>query len=122
MLLAESDICTEYPSNVDDDNLTEAGLTEASEDKSTKISSALALFSASRILGKVLEELYPSPAGYEISLPTMHALAEELDDWLKKLPSHLRLEFIQDKPSAIVTGSRSPLLVCLLPTIFSMLN
>lgn len=63
-----------------------------------------------------MEELYPSPAGYKLSLSAVHSLAEELDDWQKKLPSHLRLDFAQDKPSTSTTGSRSPLLVCVSPT------
>ncbi|EFW21027.1 hypothetical protein D8B26_002706 [Coccidioides posadasii str. Silveira] len=110
VLMAESDICTEYPSDVDDENVTETGFIPTPPEQSTRISSALALFSASRILSKVLEELYPSPAGYEISLPTMHSLAEELDDWLKKLPSHLRVEFVQDKPTSGFTSGRAPIL------------
>ncbi|KMU92103.1 FacB [Coccidioides immitis H538.4] len=111
VLMAESDICTEYPSDVDDENVTETGFIPTPPEQSTRISSALALFSASRILSKVLEELYPSPAGYEISLPTMHSLAEELDDWLKKLPSHLRVEFVQDKPASGFTSGRAPILL-----------
>lgn len=75
------------------------------------MSSALALFSASRILHRVLEDLYPSPAGYEISLSTVHSLAENLDEWLKNLPAHLQLTFLLDKPNASVASSRSILLV-----------
>ncbi|WEW56811.1 DNA-binding transcription factor cat8 [Emydomyces testavorans] len=110
VLMAESDICAEYPSDADDESATETGFVPTSVKESTRISSALALFSVSRILSKVLKALYPSPVGYEISLPSMHTLAEELEDWLKQLPPHLRLEFVQDKPSAGVTSSRSPLL------------
>ena len=109
--MAETDISTEYPANVDDENVTETGFVPTPPEESTRMSSALALFSVSRILNKVLERLYPSSTGYEISLSTIHSLAEELEDWLKKLPSHLRLEFAQDKPSANTTSSRSPLLV-----------
>ncbi|KAL1960453.1 hypothetical protein VTO42DRAFT_7752 [Malbranchea cinnamomea] len=110
VLVAESDICTEYPTDVDDENVTETGFVPTPPEETTRMSSAIALFNVSRILNRVLEELYPSPAGYKISLSAVHSLAEELDDWQKKLPSHLRLEFAQDKPSTNVTGSRSPLL------------
>ncbi|KKZ62770.1 hypothetical protein EMCG_02880 [[Emmonsia] crescens] len=110
VLLAESDICAEYPADIDDENITDAGFVPTLPGESTRISSALALFSAARILSKVLAQLYPSPAGYDVSLSTVHSLAEELDDWQKSLPPHLQLEFTQDKPSANVTGSRSPLL------------
>ncbi|KAI2078272.1 DNA-binding transcription factor cat8 [Ophidiomyces ophidiicola] len=110
VLMAESDICTEYPADIDDEHMTDPNFVPNPSTDTTDMSSALALFSVSHILGKVLDELYASPAGCEISLSTMHALAEELDDWLKKLPPHLRLEFVQDKPSPAPTNSRSPIL------------
>ncbi|KAI2412513.1 DNA-binding transcription factor cat8 [Ophidiomyces ophidiicola] len=110
VLMAESDICTEYPADIDDEHMTDPNFVPNPSTDATDMSSALALFSVSHILGKVLDELYASPAGCEISLSTMHALAEELDDWLKKLPPHLRLEFVQDKPSPAPTNSRSPIL------------
>ncbi|OAL75593.1 C6 transcription factor [Trichophyton violaceum] len=110
VLLAESDISTEYPADVDDENVTETGFVPTIPEESTRMSSALALFSASRILHRVLEDLYPSPAGYEISLSTVHSLAENLDEWLKNLPAHLQLTFLLDKPNASVASSRSILL------------
>ncbi|GAD99826.1 acetate regulatory DNA binding protein FacB [Paecilomyces variotii No. 5] len=109
-LLREDDIRTEYPADVDDENVTETGFLPTLPGESTRLSSALALFSASRILNKVLEDLYPSPAGYEIPISKLHVLSEQLDEWSKSLPPHLRLEFAQDKPSTNVTSSRSPLL------------
>lgn len=111
MLLREDDIRTEYPVDVDDENVTETGFLPTLPGESTRLSSALALFGASRILNKVLEDLYPSPAGYEIPISKLHELSEQLDEWSKSLPAHLRLEFAQDKPSTNVTSSRSPLLV-----------
>lgn len=116
-IMAEADISTEYPANVDDENVTETGFVPTPPEEATRMSSALALFSISRILNRVLERLYPSSTGYEISLSTIHSLAEELEDWLKGLPSHLRLEFAQDKPSANIASSRSPLLVSFLAPI-----
>ncbi|KAL2000177.1 hypothetical protein VTN02DRAFT_3463 [Thermoascus thermophilus] len=110
VLLREDHIRTEYPADVDDENVTETGFLPTLPGESTRLSSALALFGAARILNKVLEELYPSPDGYEIPVSKIQALAEELDGWLKNLPPHLRLEFAQDKPSTSVTSSRSPLL------------
>ena len=111
VLLCEKDISVEYPADVDDENITEAGFLPVVPRESTRLASALALFEASRILNKVLEQLYPSAASYEIPLSKLRALADELDAWLKKIPRHLRLEFAQDKPSTGVTSSRSPLLV-----------
>ncbi|PGH13967.1 hypothetical protein AJ80_06107 [Polytolypa hystricis UAMH7299] len=110
VLMAESDICVEYPADVDDENVTETGFVPTLPGELTRVSSALALFGATRILNSVLDRLYPSPAGYQVSLSTIHSLAEELEEWQKNLPAHLRLDFVQDKPSTNVTGSRSPLL------------
>lgn len=111
VLLRESDIETEYPVDVDDENVTETGFLPTLPGESTRISSALAFFRASRILSQVLEDLYPSKSGYAIDASKVHAVASQLDTWLHTLPSHLRLEFSQDKPSTNVTSSRSPLLV-----------
>lgn len=113
VLLAESDVCAEFPVDIDDENITEGGFVPTLPGEPTRVSSALALFSAARILSKVLAQLYPSPAGYNVSLSTVHSLGEELDEWQRSLPQHLQLEFTQDKPSTNVTGSRSPLLVSL---------
>ncbi|KAJ5682533.1 hypothetical protein N7462_005698 [Penicillium macrosclerotiorum] len=110
ILLRESDIETEYPVDVDDENVTETGFLPTLPGETTRISSALALFGASRILNKVLEDLYPSKAGYEIYMSKLRSVAGQLDEWLQTLPPHLRLEFSQDKPSTNVTSSRSPLL------------
>jgi hypothetical protein len=77
----------------------------------TRLSSALALFHATRILSKVLENVYPAAATHDLSLQRLAALDAELSQWHDELPDHLRLNFAQDKPSTDITGSRSPLLV-----------
>jgi hypothetical protein len=77
----------------------------------TKVSSALALFKASRVLAKVLGELYPASDSYEVSFRNVLALSDDLDDWSKNLPTHLNMQFIQDKPSTYMISSRSPLVV-----------
>jgi hypothetical protein len=111
VLFREEDIQTEYPVDVDDENVTETGFLPTLPGESTRISSAIALFGASRILTKALEQLFPSKSSYEVSVAKIRAVAGELDEWLHNLPPHLRLEFTQDKPSTKVTSSRSPLLV-----------
>lgn len=110
-MLRENDIDIELPADVDDENVTETGFVPAVPGESTRLSTGLALLEASKILGKVLEVLYPSTAAYEISMSKLRGLSEELDAWHKNLPSHLKLIFSQDKPSTNVTGSRSPLIV-----------
>ncbi|KAL4779465.1 fungal-specific transcription factor domain-containing protein [Aspergillus varians] len=110
VLLREEHIHTEYPEDIDDENVTETGFLPTLPGESTRISSALALFTASRVLNNALENIYPSDGGYEIPLSKMRSVAEQLEKWVKGLPSHLRLEFSQDKPSTNVISSRSPLL------------
>ncbi|CEO59379.1 hypothetical protein PMG11_04055 [Penicillium brasilianum] len=110
VLLREIDIEIEYPADIDDENVTESGFLPTLPGESTRISSALALFGATRILNKALEDLYPSKAGYDVHVAKLRSVAGQLDGWLHGLPPHLRLEFSQDKPSTNVTSSRSPLL------------
>lgn len=101
----------EYPSDTDDEYVTEKGFQPTLPGESTRLSNALALFRATRILSRVLEKNYPAATTHELSLQQMMPLEAELDEWYNGLPSHLRLNFVQDKPSTDVTGSRSPLLV-----------
>src|SRR6266699_3629305 len=111
-LLKEDDIHAEYPSDADDEYVTEKGFQPTLPGEYTRLSSALALLRAARILAKVLERTYPAAAAYELALQQLSALEAELDEWSDALPQHLKLTFKQDKPSTDVTSSRSPLLVC----------
>lgn len=110
-LIKEDDVHTEYPNDIDDEYVTEKGFLPTLPGESTRLSGALALFRASRILAKVLEKIYPAATTHELSLQQMSALEAELDEWSNSLPTHLKLTFKQDKPSTDITGSRSPLLV-----------
>ncbi|RAL17111.1 C6 transcription factor FacB/Cat8 [Aspergillus homomorphus CBS 101889] len=110
VVLREQDIRIEYPEDIDDENVTETGFLPTLPGETTRISSSIAFFAASRVLNKALEEIYPTDGDYDISLAKMRLVADELDGWVKGLPAHLRLEFTQDKPSTNVTSSRSPLL------------
>ncbi|TGO68484.1 hypothetical protein BOTNAR_0024g00350 [Botryotinia narcissicola] len=109
-LLREDDIYAEYPSDIDDEHMNEKGYQPMLPGEPTRISSALALFRCSRILSKVLEQIYPSAATHDLSLQTLFALVAELNEWSDSLPTHLKLTFVQDKPSTDITGSRSALL------------
>ncbi|OAQ97447.1 hypothetical protein LLEC1_01817 [Akanthomyces lecanii] len=109
-LLREDDLQVEFPSDTDDEYVTEKGFQPTLPGEHTRLSSALALFRATRILAKVLEKNYPSANTYDLSLQQMHTLENELDGWYDALPAHLKLRFAQDKPSTDITGSRSPLL------------
>ena len=110
-LLKDKDLHTEYPSDVDDENVTERGFQPTLPGESTRVSSALALFKLARIMSKILCEVYPSTSSHDLSLQKITALNDELSAWHEGLASHLRLQFVQDKPSANVVSSRSPLLV-----------
>jgi len=109
--MKEEDVHCEYPVDADDEYVTEKGFLPTLPGEYTKLSSALALFRLARVLAKVLRENYPASASHEISFRTISILSDELDAWLAGLAPHLRLQFIQDKPSTNVISSRSPLLV-----------
>jgi hypothetical protein len=113
-VLKEDDIHAEYPSDCDDEYVTEKGFQPTLPGEYTKLSSALALFRLSRILARILEQNYPAATSYELSLQQISALDAELSEWNDDLPAHLKLVFAQDKPSTNVTGSRSPILVSVL--------
>ncbi|GAB7340164.1 hypothetical protein MBLNU457_6641t2 [Dothideomycetes sp. NU457] len=108
--IKDEDVYCELPVDADDEYVTERGFQPLLPGESTRLSSALALFRASRILAKVLEEVYPAQTSYELSLQKLSALAEELDQWQASLAPHLKLPFAQDKPSVGTVSSRSPLL------------
>lgn len=110
-LLRDDDIECEYPADADDEYVTEKGFLPTLPGEYTKISSSLALFRLSRVLSKVITELYPASATHEISLRTIASLGDELEEWSNNLAPHLKLTFQQDKPSTNVTSSRSPILV-----------
>ena len=118
-MLNENDIHAEYPADVDDENVSEQGFQSTLPGESTRVSNALALFRMARILSKVLDENYPAAFSHDLSIQKISALSDELDIWLRNLPTHLHLQFVQDKPSTHVIGSRSPLLVrCSLPCYY----
>jgi hypothetical protein len=110
-LLKEEDIHAEFPSDTDDEYVTEKGFQPTLPGEHTRLSSALALFRIARILAQVLETVYPAATSHELSLQQMAALDAQLLEWNESLPTHLKLNFVQGKPSTDVTGSRSPVLV-----------
>jgi Fungal specific transcription factor domain len=110
-LFKEEDIHCEYPVDIDDEYVTEKGFLPTLPGESSKISNALALFRVSRILSKVLEQNYPASASHDLSLQSLSLLETELNEWSDNLPPHLKLTFVQDKPSTDITGDRSALLV-----------
>ena len=119
----EDEVRCEYPEDVDDENIADDGFLPALPGESTRISSALALFRSARIFASVLDEVYPARASHQLSFRRLAELNEDLDSWSSDLPTHLRLQFVQDKPSTNVVGSRSPFLVKIPdPILKSVLN
>jgi hypothetical protein len=108
--MKDDDINCEFPVDADDEYVTDRGFQPTLPGESTRLSSALALFRASQILSKVLEDVYPAKTSYELSFKRLSELSDELDAWSSALPPHLRLQFTQDKPSTGTISSRSPLL------------
>lgn len=111
--IKDSEVFCEFPVDADDEYITEKGFQPLLPGESTRVSSALALFRAARILSRVLTQLYPALPAYDLSLKKISTLAEELDEWQSSLAPHLRLPFAQDKPTVGTVSSRSPLLVSL---------
>lgn len=111
MLLHDHDVTTEFPADIDDENISAHGISPSLPGELTKISSAIAFFKVAKILSATLTELFPSGAIYELSLEKLRSLSDMLDQWSQNLPSHLRLQFKQDKPSTNMVSCRSPLLV-----------
>ncbi|KAK5170380.1 DNA-binding transcription factor cat8 [Saxophila tyrrhenica] len=108
--IKDADVHCEFPTDADDEYVTERGFQPTLPGESTKVSSALALFRAALILSKVLEEVFPAKTSYELSLKKLSDLSDELDNWSSSLAPHLRLQFVQDKPSTGTVNSRSPIL------------
>lgn len=110
-LLGGADIETEYPSDVDDEYISEQGFLQTLSGDSTKISSALALFRLSRVLRHVLDVEYSNTATHDISYIKIHELEEELERWKTGLAPHLRMEFVNGSPGTNHIHRSSPLLV-----------
>jgi len=110
-LLKDEDISTEYPSDIDDEYITQDGFLSVLPGDFTKISCAIALFRCSRVLANVLDSVYPTTLASQ-SLWRLKELEGELDTWKAELAPHLRLEFVNGVPATNVVHSRSPLLVC----------
>jgi hypothetical protein len=110
-LFAHEQAQCEYPVDADDEYVTAQGFQPTLPGESTKLSSAIALFRLSKVLSKVLRDLYPAVSSYQLSYRTIATLQDELDSWSTELAPHLRLHFENDKPSTRIVSDRSPLLV-----------
>ena len=108
--LHDQDCQCEAPIDVDDEYISDHGIQPVLPGEASKLSTALSLFGLSRIMAKVQGELYSTQATYDLSFNSISSLENELNAWCNSLPSHLRLQYMGEKPSTTVTSSRSPLL------------
>ncbi|KAG9249006.1 fungal-specific transcription factor domain-containing protein [Calycina marina] len=121
-LLKEEDLHAEYPSDADDGCITERGFQPSIPGDVTRMSNALAMFRAARIMSKVLDQVYSAAATHDLSLQTLTILENELTAWSDSLPPHLKLTFRQEKPSIDLTGSRSAILSLVFYYIRSLIH
>ncbi len=110
-LFSDVDVQCELPFDADDEYITTKGFLPSLPGESTRLSSALALFRLSKVLSRILSELYPAKAQHELSFKKIAALQDELDTWSLELAPHLKLQFEKDKPFTGVVSHRSPVLV-----------
>lgn len=110
-LLDDRTIDAEYPSDIDDEYVSDEGFLPTLPGDSTKISSALALFRCARVLVQVLNIEYNPSNSDTLTYSKLRELEDELDNWKSSLAPHLRLEFVNGLPATNIVHSRSPLLV-----------
>ena len=72
------------------------------------MSAALALFRVSKILARLMHQVY-SPQ--RVSMSTIQAIENELNDWRNGLPSYLRVELPNCLPTSTNFHSHAPMLL-----------
>lgn len=95
--LSEEDFDQDYPSEVDDENITEHGITPQPDGKTANICAANAAFKLTRILSKIVRYIYPikgfkndehnSSREYSISYTTIRDIENDLTAWEAALPA-----------------------------------
>ncbi|CAG1980905.1 unnamed protein product [Fusarium graminearum] len=104
-MLKTTNITTNYPSDIDDEYITENGVSPKPYDPNTRMSRALALFKAARVLREVLD-LTCIPFAL---LPTqdrqLTCPENKLDAWYGQLPYHLSLDAMVKQPAENITSS-----------------
>ncbi|KAG8526786.1 uncharacterized protein KY384_008215 [Bacidia gigantensis] len=104
----DGDITCEYPEGDEDGNAEVSTPLSLKSGETPRLSRAPVIVGGARMLSRVLDEMYPVDAPRRLSLQTISALSGDLDKWWAEVPSHLKLEFVQDKPCTNIVGSRSP--------------
>jgi hypothetical protein len=92
----------------DDDFITEMGFLPTPPGNFSMMSAALALFRVSKILARLMQQVY-SPQ--RVSMSTIQAIENELNDWRNGLPSYLRVELPNCLPTSTNFHSHAPMLL-----------
>jgi hypothetical protein len=117
-LLDDRQIDTEFPADLyslvecansrDDEYVTEMGFLPAPPGNFSTMSAAIALFRCSKILSRVLCEIY-SPQ--RVAISTIHIVEKDLTDWRNGLPGYLRADVAYCIPSSTSVHSHAPMLL-----------
>lgn len=118
-LLDDAQIDTEFPADLysppftfsydrDDDYVTEMGFLPTPPGNFSIMSAALAIFRASKILSRLLSQVY-SPS--RVSLSVIQSIENDLNDWRNGLPSYLRVELPNCVPSSTNYHTHAPMLL-----------
>jgi hypothetical protein len=117
-ILDDRQIDTEFPADLyylvecfnsrDDDYVTEMGFLPAPPGNFSTMSAAIALFRCSKILSRVLCEIY-SPK--RVAISTIHSIEDDLSDWRNGLPSYLRTDVANCMTSSTSVHSHAPMLL-----------
>lgn len=99
-ILRQKDITCHYPSDVDDEFVSDKAVTCVAPGKATKVSAAIELARFARVLSHILTAIYcPSLASTRI-YKSVFELGEELDNWRNNIAPHLRFDLASPVPSS----------------------
>ncbi|KAF4965630.1 hypothetical protein FSARC_6593 [Fusarium sarcochroum] len=94
--ITDNDIDVEFPLDIDDDNLTEAGILceprrHGTVSSSTTMSAAIHTIRLRRIWAKIQGSIYPQVSGQSKEIPSgmVEGFKGELDEWLERSPAQL---------------------------------
>ncbi|KAJ8100545.1 fungal-specific transcription factor domain-containing protein [Lipomyces tetrasporus] len=112
-ILRDDDVECAFPSDVDDEFLTEKAILRSPPGSYTKLSAAIALSKFARVLANLLNTLYRCTPSRTRSYKVLFELEDELEEWRRDLSPHLKFEMINGNPRGPSTAlhSRAPFLL-----------
>jgi len=97
--LADDDVDQDYPTEVEDENITLEKINYLSQAPTPLIAATNAHFSLTKIVSKIVRRVYPikgfhhteeGTGAYSISYGTVREIEDDLQHWLDELPSLFR--------------------------------